>query len=239
MLISNYHQASKQAYSLKCQTIPLIQFIYYINYKLLKPLGTVDEHISIFKLILQWHSSLRAQFWLFCVIFWTGISWHGTYYIISCCRTLYRCCPSLPPIHPSHAIFTQHTGVGGGLKRDTVFVMWPSVCAFCNLCMMKKLKRNPLLTSHHVCVYLTRPNISSEIVFCIFNAFNGGLESIFIPQGIILFMVYASQTRSNSPLPPNFPLKFMPAVTFRSARAWFIPTMYGAAFLFFFIYFFW
>lgn len=53
MLISNYHQASKQAYGLKCQTIPLIQFIYYINYKLLKPLGTVDEHISIFKLILQ------------------------------------------------------------------------------------------------------------------------------------------------------------------------------------------
>lgn len=90
---------------------------------------------------------------------------------------LYCRCPSLPPIHPSHAAVTQHAGIKVKQKLDTVCVMWASVCAFAT-CAWWQLEAVTDQASHMRITYSADNLIGN---WCVFSVFHRGEKNLSIP----------------------------------------------------------
>lgn len=102
------------------------------------------------------------------------------------------------------------------------------ISAFCNLCMMARwLCYWPGITYAYAL-----PDLPSVIgVFSIPPRAVKKLSAFL--QDSLVFLCFMPPKGDQTPRCPHFPIKIHVTVTFSSARAWFISSTYGAAFLFF------
>lgn len=150
--------------------------------------------------------------------------------MISCCMAVYRCCP---PTATHSPIPCSGHPVGRNRGETQTPQCWCdvdiSVC-ICNLCMMASRIHN-YLQGILQCVELTPRRVSPVIGVSWVPPTQVKRFSLFLKELAFFYGLHLPE-EIKLPFAPPFSIKIRVTVTFSPARAWFVPSMYGAAFLF-------